>query len=208
MFTRIPLQFVGAWRRLGIQAGDSPLTEDSHVIWLQSGSRYTDIRVPAPNARADSDKLVTTNAGVEAFAGGFHWQAPTLTFEHELDFTANYPDDQGDLSWEADTLVETGRAEVNGKTIAYREYWQRLSRKSPVSETWEIRGSSKLIAIALRIDDHACVISNQDQFGATLFTREDGVWHQKAGVGRAVANLFASGFPAPWKKIDDHPTSK
>ena len=203
MGKRIADEYVGVWQRRGIRVGDSPAVENSCVLWLQSPSRYADIRVPAPGQ---------SKGARQAFAGGLRWSDPTLTFLHDLDFTGNHPDDQGDLTWEGETLVETGSAEVRGKTVHYQEYWYRLSPINPDFETWEMREQDALVGIAMRVGSYAHIvghaitqareISQQDHFGAAHYMMQAGVWSQQALVGGATTNVFADALVVPWVLVE------
>ena len=84
----VPDELIGVWRRAGISVNGGEVLEDSDVVWIQTRSRYVDIRVPR----------VGVSASEEAAAGRQDWESPRLRFRHELDYTHNYPDDEGELS--------------------------------------------------------------------------------------------------------------
>lgn len=176
----VPENLIGVWQRESIQIDDGEAYEDSRVLWLQTRSRYADMRVP----------FQTGKVSQEAFAGDGFWSEPVLTFKHELDFTGTASEDAGTLSWDDETLVEAGSVELPAGVINYVERWRRCTPANVTCETWEVRNDDALQAIALRVGDYAILMSNLSEFGARLFERDSSVWQQTTSIGA---------------KIEDHP---
>ena len=181
MSDRVPGALVGAWRResLAIQGMDP--FEDSCVIWLQSPSRYADVRVPLPGADAQP----------ESFGGRQEWQEPRLTFHHELDYTGRFPQDSGILSRDGDILIEDGSVDLDGKTISYRERWVLQTPVHAAYLAVEARDENdRLQAIAVRVGEHAVVISRGDSFQAVYLTFEDGCPDRRWNIGELLKFEF------------------
>jgi hypothetical protein len=176
-FKGVPENLIGVWQRESIQINDDPPYEDSRVLWLQVPYRYADMRVPISNAQEDQ----------MAFAGGQLWSEPLLTFHHELDLAGSLSKDAGILSWDGETLVESGSVELPDGVINYVERWRRRTPGNVASETWEVRGSDDVLqAIALKVGEYAMVMTNLSGFGAVLFEQDLSDWNLTTQIGNEV----------------------
>jgi hypothetical protein len=126
----VPENLVGVWQRESIQINDELPYEDSRVLWLQTPHRYADMRVPVVDAQVDAQ------IDMVAFAGRQLWSEPLLTFNHELDYSGSFPQDSGVLSWEKETLVESGSVDGPNGKINYVERWRRCTSDDVYNETW------------------------------------------------------------------------
>ncbi len=174
MSDRVPGALVGAWRRESIAIQGMDPFEDSCVIWLQSPSRYADVRVPLPG----------TDAQPESFGGRQEWREPRLTFHHELDYTGRFPQDSGILSRDGDILIEDGSVDLDGKTTTYRERWVPQTPVHAAYLAVEARDENdRLQAIAVRVGEHAAVISQSPSFNAAYLTFKGGCPTRQWNIG-------------------------
>jgi len=177
-------KLVGVWQRESICIGDGEPYEDSRVLWLQTPYLYADMRVP----------LSGEKVGKESFAGDQLWVDPSLTFNHELDFAGTYSQDIGLLTWDGETLVESGSVPYKDDVIHYVERWQRCSPINVISNAWEVRDSDEVLqALALVVDNFAMLVTNLSEFGAVLFENNSSVWKKTTQVGVEVECI------PPWK---------
>jgi len=175
MIDVVPSEFVGVWQRESLQINGAPPFEDSRVIWLQTPSRYGDIRVSQPNGNAIS----------EAFGGSQEWHAPALTFHRSLDLGVRLTKDIGSMSWDGETLIEEGCAVYKGLNVDFRERWTRCTGLAPDYQALEAHDDSdSLVAIALQIDDHAVFITDQADFSASYLKFIHSRWTRQWAVGR------------------------
>lgn len=120
-------RLVGRWRRTLLVRPDGGTDDTSSVTWLQAGSGYVDLRLPAgtpPTAgpvtglgRGDLLAL----AAAEGFAGRLRADGAATCWDRTVDLTPDAPPDEGLLETHDDgaTLVETGRH------VRYLEHWVR-----------------------------------------------------------------------------------
>jgi hypothetical protein len=101
-------RLVGRWRRTLLVRPDGSSDRSSSVTWLQAGTRYVDLRLPAGSGP------------VEGFAGAVRADGPWTRWDRLVDLhpPAAAPD-EGRLEPDEDGLVETGRHEP------YVEHWLR-----------------------------------------------------------------------------------
>lgn len=115
----LPDALTGGWLRASISLEGGTDDNATTVWWLQTPTRYADVRVPQePGGTADS------------FAGMTTWSAPALTWTHELDLTGWASADTGRMHWDGDLLVEKGTMIVDGDERRYVERWRRLDGSS------------------------------------------------------------------------------
>ena len=183
----LPPELVGVWQRESLQINGEAPFEDSRVIWLQTPSRYADIRVGQP----------TGNAMPNAAAGSLQWQAPALTFHHSIHFGDRPLDDTGRMSWDGGTLIEEGTVEFNGANIDFRERWISRAGPDPQCQSFEARDNADtLLAIALRVDDHAVLMVAQPEFQASYFLRVNSRWNLQWCIGDGLEQLLPIFGPA------------
>jgi hypothetical protein len=120
------LRLVGRWHRVLLVRPDGSEDRTSSVTWLQAGTRYVDLRLPAglPPAAAsvadlDADGLAAL-ATVEGFAGQLRADGPYTCWDRAVDLQPAAPaPDEGRLDPDGDELVEVGRH------VDYVERWRR-----------------------------------------------------------------------------------
>lgn len=115
----VPECYVGLWQRRLLQDawGDDTATQ---VFWLQSGSLYADIRIPADR---DAGGGVARQQG---FAGVLQAEGSILTWRRWLDFQpqAAVPDVGRVRFTRTDQMIE------EGVHADYREIWERVGPAS------------------------------------------------------------------------------
>lgn len=149
----VPAALVGIWRRESVTlAGAEGLPvgpfETSDVLWFQARSRYADLRIPRRVAAVRTNPFVTA----EAFGGRQRWRPPRLCFLHELDRCGTLADDEGELAWEGEVLLEHGTFEFDGRRCTYLERWLRVTAPDPATEVRELRAADgTLTGLAVRV---------------------------------------------------------
>lgn len=105
----------GRWRRTLLIRPDGTDDTTTAVTWLQAGTRYVDLRIPAdPGIAADG------------FAGRIRADGTWTCWDRLVDLQPTALPDAGRLEADGpDALVETGRHE------AYREHWVREGDRAP-----------------------------------------------------------------------------
>lgn len=147
----IPETLVGIWQRESVELEGAPglprgAFETARVRWYQARTRYADLRIPSGPPAPFCEE--------EAFGGRQRFEAPRLTFLHDLDRSGRLADDEGDLAWEGEVLVETGGFEFEGHPCRYTERWRRVSGIEPVATVHELRtAEGDLEGLCIRIDD-------------------------------------------------------
>jgi hypothetical protein len=119
-------RLVGRWRRTVLVAPDGTEDRTTSVVWLQAGTRYVDLRIPAgapttaaPVAGLSAGEL-SALATVEGFAGRLRADGDWTCWDRSVDLQPAAPaPDEGALEPDGDELVETGRH------VAYVERWRR-----------------------------------------------------------------------------------
>lgn len=111
----VPAEYRGLWRRRLLQTPE--LTDRSTLVyWLQTGSLYADLRLPAERVPDDPQAL----ARQQGFAGLLKVDGNRLTWERWLDFQPPAAPDVGRVHFEGEVLVE------HGVYAEYREEWERV----------------------------------------------------------------------------------
>ena len=111
----VPAEYRGLWRRRLLQTPQHT-DRSTLVYWLQTGSLYADLRLPAERARDDPQAL----ARQQGFAGLLKVEGNRLTWERWLDFQPPAAPDVGRVHFEGEVLVE------HGVHAEYREEWERV----------------------------------------------------------------------------------
>ena len=124
-------RLVGRWRRTLLVRPDGSEDRGTSVVWLQAGTRYVDLRLPAdlpltaaPVARSSAGEL-GAYAGVEGFAGVLRADGPWTCWDRTVDLQPAQPHpDEGLLEPHGPDLVETGRH------VRYLERWRRVGQEA------------------------------------------------------------------------------
>ena len=180
---RLPVAYTGVWQRQSLAiAGRSPF-EDSDVIWLQTRSYFADLRTP--------HCMHGAAARVSAFSGTIRWQAPRITFIHDLDL-ADSADDSAELELVAeseDFLIERGVHRHGTQLIRYEETWRRLREADGMTRVADGRLPSdqqpsmrfiEIAGIALLLLDER---QRGGDFTAVQFARDGGDWNVTRRIG-------------------------
>jgi len=108
--------FVGAWQRRSIAIDGGAHEEFAHVLWLQAGDAFADLRIPED-----------PKGSTDAFAGITTYEEPALTWHHTLDWNGGFAGyDCGVVECHDDEMIERGEFEREGRCHAYEEIWQRV----------------------------------------------------------------------------------
>ena len=175
---KVNSQLVGVWKRQSITINSGDPYEDSSVIWMQTATRYADIRIGIQ----DNHDLA------ESFAGKVEWLKPNLTFYHELDYKGRVSEDICHLRGIANkNLYETGTVTIDDKKIQFKEHWQRQSKKAPHYRVYESRTKNGLSSIVIQIDDHLLLIETHkdidDKYYASYSRMINDNWQVELEIG-------------------------
>ena len=147
----IPDALLGLWERESVTLEGAPGLpegpfEAARVRWFQARTYYADLRIPhgAPAPFAEE----------EAFGGRQRFRAPHLRFLHELDRSGRLGDDDGELTWDGGTLLESGHFDFEGRACRYRERWVRRSRPDPALTVHTLHAEDGALAgLCVQVDD-------------------------------------------------------
>jgi hypothetical protein len=181
----------GAWSRQSVRLVDGPPFETQHVVWIQSGTCFADVRVP-----------FHPDAGERCFTGRSGWDADGYRWRHHVDFEGVCPfaDDVGELDWDGDTLVERGLFPTPGGTVPYEERWVRLPG-------W--RGTFLALegdrACLVRCGSHAITVEDRRPMGgefAAAYRRHDQCsWTTVVSIGPADDLPTPADPPSGWDLV-------
>ncbi|HEX3841374.1 MAG TPA: hypothetical protein VHU85_11325 [Acidimicrobiales bacterium] len=169
-----PSWLEGAWRREGLALGGGPLVERSDVLWLQVGRFFADLRVP----HTEEDPEASRWDVAQAFSGTIDYQAPRLTWRHDLD-TAPRPAGHADTA-----VVEFHDGVLLERGDDYLEQWRREEgpRRAAVIQR-DVRGTGTVDARIVQVGDRALAVwADPAPVGAVL-ERRPGRWSVTATVG-------------------------
>jgi hypothetical protein len=178
----------GAWTRRWMTVDGGPAFETQHVVWLQAGPCYADLRVP-----------FHPEAVPRCFAGRSGWIGEHYRWTHTLDLEgADAPsaDDVGELEWRDGALVETGRFPTATGAVAYVEVWDRLPGAEGSWAAHEAPG-----CCLVRVGAHALVAAAGPAALAVCYWRQhDGAWRTVRGIGD-LAELPTPDDPGDWPLV-------
>jgi hypothetical protein len=167
----------GVWGRRWVSIDGGPRFETQHVVWLQAGTCFADLRVPF-HATAER----------RCFAGRSGWDGEQYRWRHRLDLesTAGAPtsaaEDIGDLDWEDGLVIERGEFPTATGSVPYEEAWARLPG-----------GDGRFLALEgpdaclIRVGDHALTVVDDraegHEFAACYRVLLRGRWTEVAMIG-------------------------
>jgi hypothetical protein len=173
----LPVEFFGAWRRVGLIIDDVRRVDYCDVLWLQSPDWFADIRTHIqPGVEPAADDPHAAFSGELSFAGKTEFTAPKLHWIHTLDSRGDAPPDQNPVSWQDELLIESGSFEWQGRVVPFVEEWGQLGRAglSGVGRDGYVRIESAGLAIE--------VSTAADGFSAVKYQDRDGTWVETARV--------------------------
>jgi hypothetical protein len=141
----VPAQYHGVWSRLSLRDADGSFDTATRVRWLQTGSLYCDLRVPADRPDMHGarcledldDPQLRWLAAQQGFAGTLQVEHDICRWHRNIDYQ---PDcgraDVGRMRFADDVLVE------DGVYANYREQWQRLDGSDGDLAALELVGES------------------------------------------------------------------
>jgi hypothetical protein len=148
-------QFVGAWERRSIAIDGGAHDEPAHVLWLQGGDAFADLRIP----REPTDEP-------DAFAGITTYDEPALTWHHTLDWNGGFAGyDCGVVERNGEELIERGQFERDGCAHAYEEIWHRID---PGSVGVVLTSAH---AVVVRVGRHALAMRDRRRSGGQFDVR-------------------------------------
>ncbi|MEZ5231820.1 MAG: hypothetical protein AB7W59_06100 [Acidimicrobiia bacterium] len=196
----LPDRFLGAWRRESLElpdAGGGPF-EKQRVLWLQAASAFADVRVPL--AAGDPDP----QAAPVSFAGVTSWDGRSLCWHRDLDLHRVTEADEGEITWDGTSMIETGSFTFGGVRQPYREVWVRDD--AVVLPRLALRSTDDTARL-VQVGDHAITVaderSGRDEghgrdgrsgrdggwYRACYRRRVDGAWQEISTVGDHAAAL-------------------
>lgn len=185
----------GAWGRRSASVGGSEPFETQHVIWLQAGTCYADLRVP-----------FTSPAATRCFTGRSGWEGKRYRWTHHLDLESvagvapDCADDVGDLSVEDGALIERGDFPTAEGPVPYEEAWVRLpggcgpylAMESPT-------------AVLVQVGEHAITVVDARAGGGTFVavyrTLGAAGWSAVATIGGEAEALPGPEDPPDWAVV-------
>jgi hypothetical protein len=169
-----PAWLEGAWRREGLALDGGPLVERSQVLWLQVGWFFADLRVPHTSGDPEARDL----DAAQAFSGVIDYQAPQLTWHHDLDTTER-------SAGHADTAtVELHDGVLRERGDGYLEEWRR--EEGPVGAAViqrDAAGTGAVGARIVRVGDRALAVWADPAPAGAAMERRSGGWSVNASVG-------------------------
>jgi hypothetical protein len=174
---------VGAWTRHRLIVDGVRVTDQSEVLWLQTGDCYADIRVPGSVHSIRSGGPEAVFARPAAFAGTAFWHPPVMIWQHQLDSLRDQTIESSPLHFEGDVLVESGSLRWAGLTIPFREEWRRLSGRH---DDMAVRADGNRMDITIgRWRIEVADDGPPGGFRACRYDREDGSWRLKGTIVEA-----------------------
>jgi hypothetical protein len=141
MNATVPSQFRCVWKREGLSVEGAAPTEPEQAYWAQSASLFANVRT---GSSTDSPT---------AFAGRTTIDGDTIRWDHLITAETSGADDAGTFTFDNDTLIESGRIDVGGFTVSFREWWTKTSTSdAPVAYVSGERG------IAIVGNDRAVIV--------------------------------------------------
>ena len=187
----------GAWRRRSVSIDGGPHFETQHVVWIQAGTCYADLRVP-----------FATGAVERCFSGRSGWDGDgeAYRWHHRLDLegTPGAPspaaDDVGDLRAEGGAVIERGRFPTPSGAVSYEEVWERLPGDDGPFVALEAPD-----ACLVRVGRHAATVVDGRRsglaFSACYRVHADGRWHAVAVIGDGAGLPGPDDAPRKWTVV-------
>jgi hypothetical protein len=180
----------GVWLRRWVTVDGSERFETQHVVWLQAGPAYADVRVPFHGGAEE-----------RCFTGRSGWDGVAYRWTHRIDLEGpNSPaaDDTGELTWEGGVLFERGVFPTGSGPVTYEEGWVRAPGADGPWQVFEAPGAG-----LVRVGDHAITVVDRRAFGggfgACYRVRGEHRWEVELAIGD-VATLPAPGeVPSGWR---------
>jgi hypothetical protein len=123
----LPVELVGAWRRVGLVIDGVRRVDYCDVLWLQSADWFADIRtLIQPGVGPSADDPHAPFATEFSFAGTTKFTDPMLHWIHTLDSRGEAPPDENPVAWQDELLVESGSFEWQGRLVPFVEEWGHL----------------------------------------------------------------------------------
>lgn len=179
----------GAWVRHSATVAGSEPFETQHVIWVQAGGSYADIRVPFHPA-----------AAARCFGGRSGWDGSRYRWSRHLDTEPAAGEDLGELHVDGDCLVERGLLPGLAGPVAYEERWLPLEGSGGPYLALEAPHGCMVQA-----GDHALTIVAAREAGGELRAayrvRRGGGWALVHSVG-AATDVPGPEDPPAWPVVD------
>jgi len=182
----------GAWTRRSASVGGGPHFETQLVVWVQSGTRYADIRVP-----------FHPGAGERCFAGRSGWDGDRYRWTHAFElhgFDVPPADEVADLTSERGALIERGTFPTDSGAVGYEEVWDRLPG---ADGTWQALESP--YGCLVRVGDHAITVVDRrhegGRFAACYRVRASTGWKIELAIGEASELPLPGGAAPGWRVV-------
>jgi hypothetical protein len=152
------------------------LVERSYVLWLQVGRYFADLRV----LHTDQDPEASRWDVAQAFSGTINYQAPRLTWRHDLD-TAPRPASHADTA-----MVEFQDGVLLERGDGYLEQWRREAGREPAAVIQrQAPGTGVVSARIVQVGDRALAVWADPAPAGAAMERRSGRWAVTARVGGA-----------------------
>lgn len=173
----ISMEFVGAWRRVGLVIDGVRRVDFSDVLWLQSPSHFVDIRtLIEPGLTVPAGHIQSGFAEVFCFAGTTEFNNPKLHWKHLLDSRGEAPPDENPVVWQDKLLIERGSFEWQGREVPFVEEWGYLGGSS-------VNGWADDTRVRVEAAGFAIEASQTDAgFQAVKYFLSGGQWQECARV--------------------------
>ncbi|HWE69276.1 MAG TPA: hypothetical protein VG205_02875 [Acidimicrobiales bacterium] len=191
-----PAFLEGVWRREGLALDGGPLVERSDVLWFQVGRFFADLRVPHTPGDPGASRLDQA----QAFSGTIDYDAPRLTWRHDLDTTERPPDhaDTAVVDVRDGVLLEQGEG--------YLEQWRQEEGAGPAMVIQRDRpGSGGVEARIVQVGDRALAVWADPTPAGAALARRPGRWSVIATVG---IELPADPGPEAVLQLAEDPTGR
>ncbi len=143
-----------------IRIGDDPPIEPQDVLWLQTSEWYADIRL-----RRDG-------SGFSSMVGRAEWNAPFLTFHHDIDLASGFPEDIGKIRLTAYGCLEFGEFQREGKAINFEEKWLSAAHIQN-SRVFACFRSGALAGMEVQLGPHCIIVTRS---AAARFEKRGKCW--------------------------------
>jgi hypothetical protein len=172
--------FVGAWTRSRLVIDGAECVDRCQTWWLQTADWYADVRTPRhPQLPLDGGPE-TTLSRPRASAGTSTWQAPVMSWRHQLDYLGDPITDSIPLERKGGLLVEAGCFKWAGLAIPFREEWRRISQPHD-----EISAEVSARRIEITVGGWRILIVDgrpEGPFSAFMLTLAHGTWRTSGSL--------------------------
>jgi hypothetical protein len=165
----VPPELVGAFRRTGLLLRGIRVIDYVDRLWLQTPEWFADISLLIPGVvDPPRPELPGFFTRATSFAGRAKWEAPFITWDHEVAPRQSFGTDVNPLVWDNGVVLECGTRVVDGEEIPFVEEWLRMTGDDV---TWSAEvGDNK---VRVEIDKWAIEVNDNRPKGSFESVRYD-----------------------------------